>query len=277
MKFYLDTSVGEIVGFDQNSGLPVVKIRSGRKITVSYSDWTVEENSMVKAKLSQIPLRLAWAITVHKSQGISLDEAVVDLSRVFEYGQGYVALSRVRRLSGVHILGWNETAFRVDPAVLEKDGEFHSLSLESESTYKFLSESELNKIREDFIVACGGVIETVESFSEGIEKVSTYEQTLKLWQEGKNLIEIAKTRDLNTETILKHLDKLAAGGRIRRADLASIVPPKLVDDLPKIQAVFSKLKSEKFSPVFDYFKGKYSYQELKIARILMDNQGNNSN
>ena len=62
-----------------------------------------------------MPLRLAWAITVHKSQGMSLDAAVIDLSRAFEYGQGYVALSRVRELVGLHLLGLNERALRVHP------------------------------------------------------------------------------------------------------------------------------------------------------------------
>ncbi|MEK9185054.1 MAG: helicase C-terminal domain-containing protein, partial [Patescibacteria group bacterium] len=72
-----------------------------------------------------------WAITVHKSQGMSLDEATMDLSSVFEFGQGYVALSRVRRLSGLHLLGWNEQTFRVHPDVLIKDAEFRAQSEKS--------------------------------------------------------------------------------------------------------------------------------------------------
>jgi ATP-dependent DNA helicase PIF1 len=75
-----------------------------------------------------VPLRLAWAMTVHKSQGMSLDAAVIDLSRAFEYGQGYVALSRLRSLKGLYLLGLNERALRVHPKAVEKDAEFRAAS-----------------------------------------------------------------------------------------------------------------------------------------------------
>jgi ATP-dependent DNA helicase PIF1 len=67
-------------------------------------------------------------MTVHKSQGMSLDAAVIDLSRAFEYGQGYVALSRLRSLAGVHLLGLNERALCVHPLAVEKDEEFRAAS-----------------------------------------------------------------------------------------------------------------------------------------------------
>jgi hypothetical protein len=73
-------------------------------------------------------LRLAWAITVHKSQGMSLDAAVIDLLRAFEYGQGYVALSRLRSLSGLYLLGLNERALRVHPEAVARDAEFRAAS-----------------------------------------------------------------------------------------------------------------------------------------------------
>ncbi len=77
-------------------------------------DWSVEENGKIKAAITQIPLRLAWAITVHKSQGMTLDTAVMDLSDAFVAGQGYVALSIVRALSGLILRGLNERALEID-------------------------------------------------------------------------------------------------------------------------------------------------------------------
>lgn len=77
---FVNGTLGIVESFDKHAGQPIVKTRSGWRIAVKPMDWTVEENGVVRARISQLPLRLAWAITVHKSQGMSLDEAVMDLS-----------------------------------------------------------------------------------------------------------------------------------------------------------------------------------------------------
>jgi len=82
----------------------------------------------------------------------------MDLSRVFEYGQGYVALSRVRRLSGVHLLGYNERAFKVHPEILEKDKEFRTNSDEVAQMFSKLPAKELKKMLSNFVISCGGEI-----------------------------------------------------------------------------------------------------------------------
>ncbi len=125
---FVNGTLGAVEEFNKDNGYPIIKTRSGKRIKVEPMDWAMEEDGKVRARISQLPLRLAWAITVHKSQGMSLDEAVMDLSSVFEFGQGYVALSRVRRLSGLHLLGWNERTFQVHPDVLIKDAEFRAQS-----------------------------------------------------------------------------------------------------------------------------------------------------
>jgi len=74
-------------------------------VTAEPVEWKMDDAGKTLARITQVPLRLAWAMTVHKSQGMSLDAATVDLSAAFEYGQGYVALSRVRTLEGLALYG----------------------------------------------------------------------------------------------------------------------------------------------------------------------------
>lgn len=117
---YVNGSIGKVVRFNTNG--PVVKLLSGETVYPEIAKWSIRNRREgEKAYIKQIPLRLAWAITVHKSQGMSLDSALVDLSSTFEFGQGYVAISRVKSLSGLHLVGINETAFLTHPKVVEQD------------------------------------------------------------------------------------------------------------------------------------------------------------
>ncbi|MBI3306015.1 AAA family ATPase [Candidatus Nomurabacteria bacterium] len=155
---FVNGTIGVIAGYEEFSGHPIIKTKNGRSIVVAPMDWTVEENGKIRGQITQIPLRLAWAITVHKSQGMSLDAAVMDLSQVFEFGQGYVALSRVRRLSGLYLLGINEHALKVHPEILKKDKDFKNKSAEAEQVFSKIPENDLKKMHEDFVLACGGKI-----------------------------------------------------------------------------------------------------------------------
>ncbi len=155
-EHYVNGTLGTVIDFDSYSNNPIIKTRSGRNIMITPMDWSVEENGKIKAKITQVPLRLAWAITVHKSQGMSMDAAVMDLSSVFEYGQGYVALSRVRRLDGLYLLGINDKALEVHPQILEQDIIFTRESEEASKTFGSLSADEIKRMHKNFVLALGG-------------------------------------------------------------------------------------------------------------------------
>ena len=109
-------SRGIVTGFSAD-GYPIVKFLNGRTITVRPATWSSDDepNSL---KREQIPLRVAYALTIHKAQGASLDSALVDVGpSTFECGQAYVALSRVRSLEALYIFEISKRAFRTNPAV----------------------------------------------------------------------------------------------------------------------------------------------------------------
>lgn len=96
-------SRGIVTGFSDD--LPVVKFISGEERVIEHHDWDMVENGVKILKATQIPLKLAYAISIHKSQGCSLDCVEIDLLNVFEYGQAYAALSRAKTLEGLSITG----------------------------------------------------------------------------------------------------------------------------------------------------------------------------
>lgn len=105
-----------------NAGNPVVLTTDGEEIAVQEHTWrTFDDYGHEVASVSQYPLRLAWAVTVHKSQGLSLDAALIDLSQAFTPGMGYVALSRVRSLEGLYLAGLNEQALVMDQDIAKFD------------------------------------------------------------------------------------------------------------------------------------------------------------
>ena len=153
---YVNGTTGEVLGFDSTQGYPQVRVRSGRVITAEPAAWAIENEGRALAGITQIPLRLAWAITVHKSQGMSLDTAFIDLTQAFEYGQGYVALSRVRTLDGLQLAGWNAQALRVHPDVRKKDAAFREASESAQQTFSAIDPNGLQTMQTNFIRACGG-------------------------------------------------------------------------------------------------------------------------
>jgi ATP-dependent DNA helicase PIF1 len=126
-EHYFNGLRGRVVKFNK-TGRPIVLLKSGRKMVVGTHTWTVKEDERVIASAEQIPLRLAWAITIHKSQGMSLDAADIDLSKAFMPGMGYVALSRVRSLDGLYLQGINATALLMHKQIYEFDAELQAES-----------------------------------------------------------------------------------------------------------------------------------------------------
>lgn len=270
---YVNGTMGRISGFT-SEGNPLVRTFDNELIEAKEESWAIEdETGRALASFIQVPLRLAWAITVHKSQGMTLDSAMIDLSKAFERGQGYVALSRLRDLNGLRLRGLNQMALEVDELAKKADIRFKELSDESD---KDLDEKDLENEFRGFIKMAGGTLDKKEiaKAKEKLvqkgkaEKISTYELTKKLVKKKKSLKEIVDERGLTTGTILSHLIRIAETDS--KIDLERFKPAEKI--FKKVEKAAKKQTSEKLSlqTLYNDLNKEVSYNDIKKSMIFLN-------
>lgn len=259
-KSYVNGSLGVVTDL-ADDGYPIVTLATGRKITVRGDTWKVEEDGKVKAEISQLPLRYAWAITVHKSQGMTLDEAEMDLSRTFVRGQGYVALSRLTTLEGLYLTGFNNEALMVSEEVREADELFHKKSTQAEDALEKYSSDALEGMHNKRLMDVGGSVHEVDEIDDEV-KVLSHIVTKEMLDKGMTVEEVAKMRDITEDTVIAHIEKLTDQGETIKLD--HTLPKKAI--LQKINKAFNTLDTTKLTPVFDELGGKVSYSDIKLVR-----------
>jgi len=250
---------------------PVIRVANGQEIKIGRVDWQItDEDGKIKASINQYPLRLAWAITIHKSQGMSLDAVEIDLSRSFEKGMGYVALSRVRSLAGLSILGINEMAFQVNDEVLEFDSELRELSKISRKALKETDSESLKRKQEAFI----GSVSDVKMKSK-LKKRSTYDITKDFILTRVPLEQIAKDRDMTKETIVSHVEKITEEDTT--LDVSYLLSHLSQNKLEKIRDAILKVKKESdkvlLTPVKEIVGDSATFLDIRLVRLVMQKEG----
>lgn len=176
-KKYVNGSIGTVVEFEPDTEYPVVEFRNGNRVCMSPDSWELRDGEKKRASITQIPLRLAWAITVHKSQGMTLDAAKIDLGKAFVEGMGYVALSRVKNLQNLYLVDINRTALRTSEKARQIDQNLRNKTKEDKKRFEYLSEKVKNRKEK--------VTEKKKnlSWSDRIEKIrKVYPNAYKPWQ-----------------------------------------------------------------------------------------------
>lgn len=266
---YVNGTLGIVKDFN-SFGDPVIETNNGMSFFVSPQSWKIEEEGKVKAEIEQLPLRLAWAITVHKSQGMSLDAMEVDLSKSFVKGMGYVALSRVRSLDGMKLLGFNDMSLEVDMEVLEMDEKFQEKSEEAVEKLKSMKRSEIEDRQKKFIESIEPDEKVKIKKKEKELKKSTHEITKEMLLDEMSLAMIADKRGIKQETVVSHIEDL-----VRENDCPDIDYLKRElkrSELEEIISAFEELETDTLSSVYNYLlkkKKKPSYLKIRIARLFM--------
>ena len=204
---------------------------------------------------------------------MTLDKAVIDLSKSFVEGQGYVALSRVKTLNGLYLKGFNEMALKVHPEVREIDLELRGLSSDLFQKTQKMKVDEFKQNHKDFLERVGAKKFKVVN-REG-EKLSTYQITKQLVEAKKSLKEIAEERKLKEETIINHLEKLRSEKVITDQDLLYLRPKSSAfrKTMKEIKEASEKIKDKtKLTPIFKELKGKYTFGEIKFAKLFISSK-----
>lgn len=208
---------------------------------------------------------------------MTLDEAEIDLSKSFETGQGYVALSRVKSLEGLKLIGYNDYSFELNDLAFKADKRFQELSefADAQNDIPFLE-----TLFDGFVKKCGGLVnkEEIDKFQRKREakknKLSTYEQTKLLVDKSMAIKDIAKERGLTTGTVIGHILKLADS--YPNLNLEAYKPDaQVAENIAVAAATLSKNKenlyrdgSLKSTPIYSYFNRQYTYDEIKLALLF---------
>ena len=289
-KGYVNGTTGIVVDFSPIDNMPIVRTSNGVKMKLDLEEWSLENDAgEVVATISQVPLRLAWAITIHKSQGMTLDSAEIDLSKTFEVGQGYVALSRIKNIEGLRLMGINNMALRVDPLILHVDDRIKMASKHASSEINRLSKAKLKKRCEAYIKSLGGITNSVEieeereSIKTGKLSVSSYKtpthiKTKHLIEKSKTILELAKYRGLGRGTIINHLTLLKKEDA--SLDLKKFKPKG--KEFKAIEKVALKLKKQnnkddfsddgrlRLRPIFDALDGDVEFDDIRVALLFLN-------
>ncbi|PLT21935.1 AAA family ATPase [Psychrobacter sp. MES7-P7E] len=283
--------------------MPVVRLNSGREVIAEPEEWIIEdETGDVLASYLQVPLCLAWAITIHKSQGMTLDAAEIDLSRTFELGQGYVALSRLKSLSGLQLLGMNDMSLQLDPLARGADKRFLVLSEEADANYAMLDEESMQQAHEKFVLKSGGTLSksVIDAYATlqkkrreqqqakidkkqklGNQVTDKSESTLRatrvLLEESLTIAEISEARQLSQSTIMRHIGELKsqdpslACDHLRPDDevMTAVGNAYVAIKVANNPNDFNDDGSIKLRPIYDHLKQSIDYNTIRLALIFI--------
>lgn len=256
-RLFVNGSLGHV--HDIGEDTLRVTLLGGEKITVekqkfSYLDG--DGNELMGAW--NFPVTLAWATTIHKAQGASLDRMIVDLSALWEPGQAYVALSRVRSSEGLFIERWSPSSIRAEPLVTS----FYDSLAEEMQTYtpRPLYAPDIPEMAREERTE-----RPARKRQPGATRRKRAEMIQSLIERQTPLANMAATCGVQEDRILHYVEKMLLEGR-------SVDVDYLLSDVPeasRIRAAFEEHGIERLRPVFDALREEIPYPTLRLVRCVM--------
>ncbi len=259
-RLYVNGSLGHVREIADD--VLTIALLSGGEIEVERQKFsTLDGDGRELAAAWNFPVSLAWATTIHKAQGASLDSLIADLSSLWEPGQAYVAMSRVRSGAGLRVERWSASSIRAEPLVTNF---YDSLAVEMERYVPrpFFAPIEAEAEREP---------EEGESYVRTMVRASASKakrrtaDLLVLVRERATLQEMAAATGYKPDRLPIHLEKL-----LKQGEMFSL--HHLVEDVPSlgtIREAFETCGLAKLKPVYDYLREEVDYDTLRLVRCAM--------
>ena len=250
---YVNGSLGHIRGFGEDT--LSIRLFTGEDIEIEKEKFTVMDGDGNEVQAAwNFPVSLAWATTIHKAQGASLDRLIVDLHQLWEPGQAYVALSRVRSGDGLMVSRWHPSSIRAEPLVT--------------AFYDGLADQARKYVpRPFFVPSLGPPDEFTTRKAKPMKPTRQMRMRTiaKLVQQKISLANIAKECGIKPQRVMLYLEKMVTSGEASDfAYLAESIP-----DNQKIASAFTFRGLERLRPVFDDLAGTVPFDDLRLMRIVM--------
>ena len=251
---YVNGTLATVINISRD--MLTLRLMNGKTLDVGRATFSlIDGNGNEKATAYNFPLTLAWATTIHKAQGASIDTLFVQLTRLWESGHAYVALSRARTEEGLFIEQWDDRSIFIDPLV---QSFYETIRQQWEKVATTLPDT-MPKISD---------AKRAKPKAKNGKKIPNYKQTLPLVEKKLPLRQIATELAWKEDTIIGHIEKLLV--EKVPLDIEYLKPDE--QQFEQIAGAFYRHGMDALKPIHDALEGAYTYGDIKLVKLFLEKE-----